>query len=349
MKKYFLFLGTALLLAPAFASAGTMRPEVAKHLLQAETDLRSKNYNAALAQVNAAQAVGQLSPDETLAVAQLRGTAAGGAGNYELAAQSYETVLTSSNQPPATRLLLLQAIAGFYAHAADYPHTVTWVDKYVAAGGTDAQTRALEAQAEYAQGHYAAALRDARHDAAMGNAPVAELQLAVSAAQKAGDNQAYFETLQTLLLVSPTTDEWNAAIALVQAQPGFPDGLTLDAERLRLATNTLSAAGDYEDYAERAILAGQPAEAKRVLDAGFTNGTLTAETDAGHATRLQALANNQAKQPQNASAIATTPLDSAIANGKGFEQISGYGQGQLTNAPAALARLWQIETAPAQK
>lgn len=349
MKKHFLLLGAALLLSPAAASAGTMRPEVAKHLLQAESDLRVKNYDAALAQVDEAQAVGQLSPDETLAVAQLRGAAAGGAGNYELAAQSYETVLASGGQPPATKLLLLQSIAGFYAHAADYPHTVTWVDKYVAAGGTDAQTRALEAQAEYAQGHYAAALHDARLDAATGNAPVAELQLAVSAAQKSGDNQAYFETLQTLLVASPTTDEWNAAIALVQAQPGFPDGLTLDAERLRLATNTLTATGDYEDYAERAILAGQPAEAGRVLDAGFANGTLTAQTDAGHASRLQALANNQARQPQNASATAPTPLDNAIASGNGFDQIAGYAQGQLTDSTAALARLWQIEAAPPQR
>jgi hypothetical protein len=349
MMKYVLMLGAAVLLSPALAGASTMRPEVAKHLLQAESDLRAKNYTAALTQVDKAQAVGQLSPGETLAVAQLRGTAAGGAGDYEVAAQSYETVLASGNQPPATRLLLLQAIAGFYAHAADYPHTVTWVDKYEAAGGTDAQTRALAAQAEYAQGHYAAALHDARHDAAAGNAPVAELQLAASAAQKAGDNQAYFQTLQVLLVASPTTDEWNAAIALVQAEPGFPDGLALDAERLRLATNTLSAAGDYEDYAERAILAGQPAEASRVLDAGFANGTLTAETDAGHATRLLALATNQAKQPQNTSAIAATPLDNAIASGKGFEQISGYGQGRLTDAPAALARLWQIEATPAQR
>jgi hypothetical protein len=349
MMKYILLLGAAALLSPTLARASTMRPEVAKHLLQAESDLRVKNYTAALTQVNEAQAVGQLSPDETLAVAQLRGTAAGGTGNYEVAAQSYETVLAVGRPPAATRLLLLQAIAGFYAHAADYPQTVTWVEKYEAAGGTDAQTRALGAQAEYAQGHYAVALADARHDAATGNAPVAELQLAASAAQKAGDNQAYFETLQTLLVASPTTDEWNAAIVLIQAQPGFPDGLALDAERLRFATNTLTAAGDYEDYAERAILAGQPAEASRVLDAGFANGTLTAETDAGHATRLQALASNQAKQPQNASAPAPTPLDSAIASGEGFEQISGYGQGQLTDAPAALARLWQIEATPAQR
>lgn len=200
---------------------------------------------------------------------------------------------------------------------------MVWADKYAAAGGKDPQIHALAAQAEYAQGHYAAALQDARRDEATGDAPVAELQLAASAAQKAGNNQAYFESLQALLVASATTDEWNAAISLVQAEPSFPDGLTLDADRLRLATGTLTAPGDYEDYAERAILAGQPSEAKHVLDEGFANGTLSAQTDGGHATRLQALANNQAAQPQNAAAVQATPLDAAIAGGKGFEAVPG--------------------------
>jgi hypothetical protein len=348
MKKYLLSLAMTLLVPPGIAWASTMRPTVAKHLLQAENDLQLKNYSGALEQVNAAQAVGELSPDETLAIAQLRGTAAGGVGDYTLAAQSYETVLANGSEPAAARLPLIQAVAGFYAHAADYPQTVVWVDKYVAAGGTDNQTRALAAQAEYAQGHYATALRDAKRDEATGTAPVAELQLAASAAQKAGDNQAYFETLQTLLVTSPTTDEWNEAIALVQATPGFPDGLTLNAERLRLATGTLTAPGDYEDYAERAILAGDPAEAKQVLDTGFANGTLTAETDGGHAARLQTLANQKAAQPQNASAAPATPLDTAIANGKGFEAIPGYAAGNVNDSQAALARLWAIEAKAAK-
>jgi hypothetical protein len=332
----------ALLLTPAVVNAAAMRPEVAKHLLLAERDLDARNYAAALTQVNDAQAAGNLSPDEALAIAQLRGTAAGGIGNYRLAAQSYEAALASPLTAAATRVPLTQAIAGFYAHAADYPQTVIWVEKYIAAGGHDAQTRALAAQAEYAQGHFAASLHDARRDTLAGTAPVAELQLAVSAAQKTGDNQAYFEALQTLLAAAPTTDAWSEAIALVQAAPGFPDNLNLEADRLRLATGTLTTPDDYEDYAERAIIAQDPAEAKHVLDIGFANGTLTAETDGGHAARLQALANHQAAQSQNVSAGAATPLDAAIAAGKGFESVPGYSAGHWDDAPAALARLWKI-------
>lgn len=343
MKRLAFLLGAALLLPPSSAGASTMRPAVAKHLLQAETYLNERNFSAALTAVNAAQAVGGLSPDERLAIAQLRGTAANGAGDYALAAQSYEVLLASGEEPAATQLQLIQAIAGDYAHAADYPLTVAWVKRYVAAGGKDPLTRALAAQAEYAQGHYPAALQDVQRDEAAGTAPVAELQLAASAAQKAGDNQAYFESLEALLTASPNTDEWNEAISLVQAEPNFPDGLTLDAERLRLATGTLTAAGDYEDYAERAILAGQPAEAKHVLDVGFASGILTTQTDGGHATRLLKLAGQQVAQPQNAASAPATQLDAAIASDKGFTAIPGYGQGQLSDPQVALARLWQIK------
>jgi hypothetical protein len=234
-------------------------------------------------------------------------------------------------------------VAGDYAHAADYKQTVTWVQKYIAAGGRDPLTRALDAQAEYAQGDYKAALRDAARDKAAGTAPPAELQLAASAAQKAGDNQAYFEALQDLLIASPSSDEWNEAITLVQSQPNFPDALTLDAERLRFATGVLTTPSDYEDYAERAILAGQPSEAQRALNAGFSTGILTAETDGGHAVRLQKLAAEQSTQAQNTAAAPDTKLDAAIASGKGFAAIPGYQQGQLADSQAAFARLWQIE------
>jgi len=337
-----LLFGAALLLPPCFAGASTMRPAVGKHLLQAESYLKTQNYAAALREVNAASAVGGLSPDESLAIAQLRGAAEGGAGEYELAAQSYETVLASGNEAAETRLLLIQAIAGFYDHAGDYAQTVAWVDKYVAAGGLDPQVRALAAQAEYAQGHYAAALQAVRHDGAGGTKlPEAELQLAVSAAQKSADKQAYFEALQALLKAYPSPAYWNAAITLVQEAPGFPDALTLDAYQLRVATNTLTTAGDYEDYAERAILAGQPAEAKRVLDAGFTAGVLTAQTDAGHAARLQALAGKTAAAV-NVSAVPASALDQAVATGRGFGKVPGFAEGRLDTPEAALARLWAI-------
>lgn len=337
MKQKYALLLSAVFLFPCIARAETVRPAVAKFLLQAETDLKGQKYSAALADVNRAEAVGGLSPYETLVVAQLRGAAAGGAGQYELAGRSYQTVLASNSTPAGERLPLLQAIAGFYSRAGDNAQTIVWVNKYAAAGGTDAQTRALAVQADYTLGHYQAVVQEVKREGA--GASEAELQLAASAAQKSGDNQAYFDALQAVLKAHPSQAYWNQAIALVQSAPGFPDALTLDVYRLRLATKTLNQPGDYEDYAERALLANQAAEAKRVLDAGFASGILTAQTDGGHAARLQALANKNSAPP---SVPPSTALDQAITSGKGFASVPGYGQGRLIDATGALSRLWGI-------
>ena len=58
-----------------------------------------------------------------------------------------KTVLASGAEPPATQTQLVQAIAGFYYQAQDYPHAVIWVNRYIAAHGQDTRTRALLAQA----------------------------------------------------------------------------------------------------------------------------------------------------------------------------------------------------------
>ena len=334
-------LGAALLLLPCSAGAATVSPAVAKLLLPAESELNSHAYIAALSAVNRAAALPGLTAYDRLVIAQLSGAAAAGAGQYALAAQSYAAVLASGQAPESEKLSMTQAVASYYASAGDNAQTILWVDNYIAAGGTDATTRALAAQADYATGNYAAVAKDVRRDGR--DAPQAELQIAASAAQKAADNQAYFDALQALLKVSPSPSYWNEAIALVQARPGFPDVLMIDVYRLRFATKTMKEPGDFEDYAERAILAGDPEEAKRELDAGFAAGILSAQTDGGHAASLRNLAAKT--NPPPAPLSPPTPLDIAIAKGTGFNAVPGYAQDGVGDAQAALARLWAIHAA----
>ena len=102
LKSLFLA-GAALPLLPCSAGAETVRPAVGKYLLLAESDLKAQKYPAALHAVDQAQAVGNLTPYESLVVAQLRGSAAAGAGQYTLAAQSYQTVLEAGAGPRRSR------------------------------------------------------------------------------------------------------------------------------------------------------------------------------------------------------------------------------------------------------
>ena len=363
MLKRSLLTGAALLVLPCFAGADTVRPAVGKPLQQAEALMQRGNYNAALQQVNKAATVGSLTPYETRVVAQLRGAAAAGAGDYTEAAVAYQTVLASGAEPLATQTQLVQAIAGFYYQAQDYPHAVIWVNRYIAAHGQDARTRALLAQAYYAQGDYGqaeqAALREQKTAQASGEKlPEPELQLLASAAQKSGDTAGYFSALAALLRDDPNPQYWAAAISLVASAPGFPDSLTMDVYRLQFATGTLNQPADYEDYVERAILAGDNSEANTVIRQGFASGVLNDATDAGHAGRLKTLAEkNSSSAPETPadyiqkakSSGAQLDLGVAYLNAgdtenaiKTFQSIQAGQPGVLTNPESALALLWEI-------
>jgi tetratricopeptide (TPR) repeat protein len=258
---------------------------------------------------------------------------------------------------------LVQAIAGFYYQAQDYPHAVIWVNRYIAAHGQDERTRALLAQAYYAQGNYPQAEQAVLHEQQTAQAggqtlPEAELQLLASAAQKSGDTEGYFSALAALLRAYPKPQYWAAAIALVTSAPGFADSLTLDVYRLQFATGTLNQPAAYEDYVERAILDGDNAEANTVIRQGFTSGILNGATDSGHASRLKTLAaKNVASPPQTPvddiqkakSAGAQLDLGIAYLNAgdtenaiKTFQNIQAGKAGVLSNPQSALALLWEI-------
>jgi hypothetical protein len=272
------------------------------------------------------------------------------------AATAYQYVIASGTQPRAAQTQMIQAVAGFYYQAQDYPQTITWVNRYIAAQGQDSATRALLAQSYYQTGDYKAAeqaaWREQKAAAITGQKlPEAELQLLASAADKSGDKDGYQAALEALLQTYPSSDYWNEAIGNITASPSFPDALTLDVYRLRFATGTLTAAGDYEDYAERAILANQPAEAKKILPQGFSSGVLTDTTDAGHAARLRTLADTKAAAATSAEFAAPSPIDSGFAayqagNANGaiaeFKKTEGYSEGIVINPTSALARLWVI-------
>jgi Flp pilus assembly protein TadD len=358
--KFSLLIGAALLVLPCFAGADTVRPAVGKPLQQAEVLMQTGNYSAALQQVNKASAVASLTPYESLVIAQLRGAAAAGAGDFSQAASAYQSVLAAGVEPPATQTQLIQAIAGFYYQAQDYPHAAIWVNRYIAAHGQDTRTRALLAQAYYAQGNFAeaeqAVWREQRAAQTNGRKlPEAELQLLANAAQKSGDNAGYFSALTALLQEYPSPQYWSAPIALVTVSPDFQDSLTLDVYRLRFATGTLSQPADYEDYTERAILAGDNAEANTVISKGFSSGVLNDTTDSGHASRLRMLAakniNTSLKTPADfvqQAKVGGSQLDLGIAylnagdTANAIKTFQNIQDANSSNSESSLAFLWKI-------
>ncbi len=292
-----LFLGATFglcLVATLGQATEAIRPEVGKPLQAAEALLKYQKYPDALARLHAAEAVGDLTPYETSLINQLRGMVAAASGDQRTAAHSFEAVLAYGHQPAATRLTLIRAVIGEYYGLADYPKVVQWVQHYAAEGGNAPETLALQAQALYLANDFAGAKRVLGHDIAAaeqaGRKPSeTQLQLLVNSTLKLNDHDGYAAALERLVAAYPKVDYWAPLLRIITGRAGFPEHLALDGDRLALATGALGTAPRYVEFAELALQAGLPGEAKAAVEKGFSNGALGVGADADRHRRLRTL------------------------------------------------------------
>jgi hypothetical protein len=91
----------------------------------------------------------------------------------------------------------------------------------------------------------------------------------------------------------PKKEYWTDLLNRVQKKPGFSDRLALDVYRLKLATNNITSAADYMEFAQLALQAGIPAEAKLIVDKGYAAGMLGKGAEADRQKRLKDLVEKQ--------------------------------------------------------
>jgi tetratricopeptide (TPR) repeat protein len=159
-------------------------------------------------------------------------------------------------------------------------------------------------------------------------------QLVTSAATKAGDKKAYAAAVERLTAAYPKPEYWADLIHQTAAKPGFPDSrLGLDIFRLKAATGGLTSAGDYMEYAELAIQAGLPAEAKAIVDKGYETKVLGTGAEAERHGRLRDMAKRSLDSDQATLASAETEAGKQ-ANGIGLVNagLNYYGYGQYDKA-----------------
>ncbi|PTB19471.1 hypothetical protein C9I57_17425 [Trinickia symbiotica] len=312
----FLFFGLGGL--PTVSAADTLRPEVAKPLNAAQDLYRAHKYKDALAKIAAAAAVPNKTPYETTMVEEMRGATAMAAGETGTATQAYETLLSSGQIKGEDEVRVTAALAGVYFQQHNYPKAIATAQRYMKAGGADPQMRTLLVEAYYESGDYADATKllktsiDAQLRA--GHAPdESELQLLGTCAQHAKDDAAYRGALEALVAYHPKPSYWQDLFSAIRSKPGYSSRLDVDMYRLRRVTGSLSTADDYMEMTQLAIVAGSTAEAKQVVDQGFTSGVLGHDAQAEREKRLQALA---AKRAQGAGpadgANPVAPIDEGL-------------------------------------
>jgi tetratricopeptide (TPR) repeat protein len=330
-------IAAALVLPLASHAADTLRPDVAKPLNAAQDLYRAHKYKDALTKIDQAAAVPGKTPYESTMVEQMRGAAAAAAGDTGVAAQAYETLLSSGKLSGADEQRTSAALAGIYFQQKNYAQAAKVAQRYLKSGGGDPDMRTLLVQSYYLSNDCASVVSllkpgvDAQVHA--GHAPdESQLQLLGTCAQRVKDDATYRSTLEKLVAYHPKQSYWDDLFSAIRNKPGYSSKLDIDTYRLRRATGSLSTADDYMEMTQLAIVAGTTAEGKQVIDQGFTSGVLGRDAQADREKRLQALAAKRAQAPAD-PANPVAPVD------MGFNQVfAGQAKQGLAAMDAAIAK-----------
>src|SRR5262249_1290760 len=122
-----------------------------------------------------------------------------------------------------------------------------------------------------------------------------QLQLLETCAQRNKDDATYRGALEKLVAYHPNKAYWSEMFTAIRNKSGYSSRLDVDMYRLRRATGSFGSVEDYMEMTQLSIVAGPPAEAKQVIDQGFSTGVLGKDAQADREKRLQALAAKRAQ------------------------------------------------------
>jgi len=326
------------------AKPGTVRPEVGKPLQAAKAALDGKKFAEALQRLNEADAVSNKTPFEEQLIEQMRLIAGVGSDQSSVAAKAFDALSSSGALQPAQKLQFMMAISGSYFRAKDYGSAATWANRYFQAGGNDLAMRTSLAQAYYLNNDFANATKatndtiDAYYRAEQ-TPPELLFQLLTSCALKQNDKKAYAVALEKLVAAYPKQDYWLDLLHQISSRPGFPDRLSLDVYRLQFAIGALQNASQYMEFAELAIQAGLPAEAKAIVDKGYEAKILGQGQEADRHGRLRDMAKRSVDADQPTLGTAETEATKgASGNPLVNAGMNFYGYGQYDKAAALISQ-----------
>ena len=328
-------LSTLVVLPVASHAADTLRPDVAKPLNAAQDLYRAHKYNDALTKIDQAAAVPGKTPYESTMIEEMRGAAAAAAGNNAVAAQAYETLLSSGHLAGADEQRTTAALAGIYFQEKNYAQAIKVAQRYIKSGGGDPDMHTLLVQSYYLSNDCAnvVTLLKPLLNSKAGHAPdESQLQLLGTCAQRVKDDTTYRAALEKLVAFYPKPSYWDDMFQAIRAKPGYSSALDIDTYRLRRATGSLTTVDGYMEMTQLSIVSGTTAEGKQVIDQGFTSGVLGHDAQADREKRLQALAAKRAQAPADPG-NPVAPVDA------GFNEVfAGQGKQGIAAMQAAIAK-----------
>jgi hypothetical protein len=292
--------------APAFA----VRPEVGAALNQVIELVRGGKAAEAKARLEQAQAgIQNLQPAEVTVMHRLRGLLEMQLEQYPAAVQSLEAALSVGAQSAQDALQCQETLARAHFALKAYAAAADAARKAQAAGSKAPVVQSVLVRATYLQNDHAGTIRllqaQQQRD---GKLALDDLRILASSYGQTKDEANYLRLAETLLRDHGRAEYWPDLLSRVQRQAGWQPRWDIDVYRLRLQLDMMDEADDYLVLADLASKAGLPAEAQKVVEAGFAKGLLGKGSAAAEHNKLRAAVTKQANDDrQSLSAAAARP------------------------------------------
>lgn len=314
--------------APASAQQQTVSNKVGVPLKAAQELAKQKKFREALAKVEEAEAVGNLTPFEVLTIQKFKVYLYAQLKEYSNAAKAMEAIIATGLATAEETKTYRRQIALLYFEGGNTAKGVAAAKDYIQRYGEDPDLLLLLAANAYKGGDYGSASEAAqkivRSAEAQGKKPDEDaLVLLVNSEfylkrsdPKRVDN--YAAALEKLVTYYPKTNYWRDLLLNAESRPGLNSKYKLDLFVLKFTIGTLKQESEYVDMAETALVQNLPAYSQKVLEAGMKAGTVT-DGAGGRNKRLLATAT------QRANAEKVTAADEAEAR----NQATGDSLGRL--------------------
>jgi len=343
MRLLRLFLLLLLVIAPASAQdKRTARPEIGKPVQEAQQLLKQKKFKEALARLAQADKVADESPYERYIIAATRAAIELDAGDEPAAIDALEAVLATGVPSPGETQQRLAVLVQLEFRAKDPQKTIAIAERYIKAGGSEDEPRRLMAQAYFIEKDFASSAKVFRDLVASqqraGKLPSEDILLTLAACEfEQKNNTGFAAALEDLVSYYPKPRYWSDLLLAVAKQPGFAKRLTLDLDRLRLATGAIDQPAQLVEAAELALAEGFPGDAKAFLAKGFGAGAFGTGATADRPKRLADMAARQASDDVKLLPQAATEAASA-SDGTAWEKL-GEAEASYGDGAAAIAAL----------
>lgn len=275
-------------------AAEAVRAEVGGPLQNAQKLMKSGKNKEALAELRKADSVSNKTSNESYLIERVRAAAASAAGDYDTAARSFEALIASGKLGANEKAQFSEGLIGIYMRARDFGKANAAIERQLK-DRNDPKLRAYLIQNYFAMGKTGEATRllqaDLQADEKAGRRPQEDqLQMLANIQNKAGDKNAYINTVEKLATYYPKESYWLILLNRISGKPGFSSRLSVDVLRLRMHHNMLKKPNDYMELAQLVLRDGAAGEAVKVIARGYKEGILGVGPDAARHQRLKELA-----------------------------------------------------------